>query len=298
MTLLQFYMRACQRISPGILKKQLFNVGLAKRPFFQTKNFSYSPKKIHVFRICTARHKLVENSFICFPKQLLHTSKPNSFPVPTPLLMMLYKFKGLKLLKWISVLVGRSGRQFYNKLPVSIQERVSRHKVAFTVLLITSLIIFYYSYKHHDLCPITGRRRWISFTRDQILVLSDMEFKSLKQANEKKFIDKNTNLYQVCNELVKIIVKQNSDIEQLKTLDWNLNVVHDDDTSNAFVLPNGEIFLFTGMIQLMNGWDELAFILCHEMAHSILGHAQVSYIGFTECYRTAENKTICIMLFC
>ena len=43
---------------------------------------------------------------------------------------------------------------------------------------------------------------------------------------------------------------------------------------NAFALPGGFIFVTRSLVELCDWeWDELAFILGHEMAHVILGHA-------------------------
>ena len=173
------------------------------------------------------------------------------------------------------MVVGRSGRKLYHRLPVKLQNQISRHRIVASCALAVSMVILYYSYKHYDICPLTGRKRWISFTREQILTLAEMDHKHLLETYQNKLIIKETGLYQICNSLVRALINHNSDIDAIKTINWNLNIVYDSETENAFVLPNGEIYLFTGMIELMNNWEELAIILSHEMAHSILGHAQV-----------------------
>jgi len=40
-----------------------------------------------------------------------------------------------------------------------------------------------------------------------------------------------------------------------------------DNTLNGFAGPGGHIFIFTGLLDTMNEADELAAVLCHEMAH-------------------------------
>jgi predicted Zn-dependent protease len=49
--------------------------------------------------------------------------------------------------------------------------------------------------------------------------------------------------------------------------------VLDDPTPNAFALPGGKIFLHTGILKLMDSESELAGILGHELAHSVLSHS-------------------------
>ena len=41
---------------------------------------------------------------------------------------------------------------------------------------------------------------------------------------------------------------------------------------NAFVLPNGQIFVFSGILQMCENDDQIGNILAHEMAHCVLGH--------------------------
>jgi Zn-dependent protease with chaperone function len=42
---------------------------------------------------------------------------------------------------------------------------------------------------------------------------------------------------------------------------------------NAFVLPNGKIFVFTGLLPVMRDADGIAAVLGHELSHVIAGHS-------------------------
>lgn len=52
---------------------------------------------------------------------------------------------------------------------------------------------------------------------------------------------------------------------------YEFNIV-EDPAPNAFALPGGKIFFHTGMLQLMDSEAELAGVLAHEIAHSVLSH--------------------------
>lgn len=52
---------------------------------------------------------------------------------------------------------------------------------------------------------------------------------------------------------------------------YEFNII-EDPTPNAFALPGGKIFFHTGMLQLMDSEAELAGVLAHEIAHSVLSH--------------------------
>ena len=269
------------------------NFGFKRRQFLQTKCIgTYQTTPRSILSMCQhLQNSYSEKMGTSLLSRLFHSSPRHFVP---PWLVILYKFKGLKVLKWLSVLVGRTARKFHNSLPPSIQQQISRHKVAFSSLFLVVLIILYFSYQHYDICPHTKRKRWISFTRKQILFLAETDHQKLLEMYKDKFVDKNLALYQVCNSLVKALIERNSDIDEVKSINWNLNVVKDNDIDNAFVLPNGEIYLFTGMIQLMNDWEELAIVLSHEMAHSILGHAQVNL--YIDLHHTVVKSFLCLML--
>lgn len=52
---------------------------------------------------------------------------------------------------------------------------------------------------------------------------------------------------------------------------YEFNII-EDPSPNAVALPGGKIFFHTGMLQLMNSEAELAGVMSHEIAHSVLSH--------------------------
>lgn len=49
---------------------------------------------------------------------------------------------------------------------------------------------------------------------------------------------------------------------------WELYVIEDDKTLNAFATPGGYIYIYTGLIKYLDNADDLAGVLGHEMAHA------------------------------
>jgi len=64
---------------------------------------------------------------------------------------------------------------------------------------------------------------------------------------------------------------------------WRVFVL-DKPEVNAFALPNGNIFVYKGLVDFVESDDELAVVLGHEMAHVILRHAaeKISYATLAE----------------
>lgn len=90
------------------------------------------------------------------------------------------------------------------------------------------------------------------------------------------------------------LLSANRHMPQIYTKTWTVTVLDDPKQVNAFVLPvvifwffiiiwtylhslvpkkNGNIFVFSGMLNMCANDDELGAVLGHEIAHCLLGHA-------------------------
>lgn len=54
---------------------------------------------------------------------------------------------------------------------------------------------------------------------------------------------------------------------------WQVYIVNDDNTLNAFAAPGGYIYVYTGLIKYLDHESDLAGVLGHEIAHADLRHA-------------------------
>jgi predicted Zn-dependent protease len=55
-------------------------------------------------------------------------------------------------------------------------------------------------------------------------------------------------------------------------LDWEFNVIKDDETANAFAMPGGKIAVYTGILPIAQNDEGLAVVMSHEIAHVIAKH--------------------------
>jgi beta-barrel assembly-enhancing protease len=53
---------------------------------------------------------------------------------------------------------------------------------------------------------------------------------------------------------------------------WETYIIHDDSVLNAFCVPGGYMYVYTGLIKYMKSEDELAGVMGHEMAHADRRH--------------------------
>lgn len=54
---------------------------------------------------------------------------------------------------------------------------------------------------------------------------------------------------------------------------WEVKLINDDKTLNAFATPGGYIYVYTGLIKFLASEDELAGVLGHEIAHAAQRHS-------------------------
>ncbi|EPQ29730.1 uncharacterized protein PFL1_02950 [Pseudozyma flocculosa PF-1] len=62
--------------------------------------------------------------------------------------------------------------------------------------------------------------------------------------------------------------------------DWELFVIDEPSEKNAFVLPGGKVFVFTGILPITANDDGLATVLGHEVAHQVARHSAEKVSGY------------------
>lgn len=54
---------------------------------------------------------------------------------------------------------------------------------------------------------------------------------------------------------------------------WQVHIIQDDETLNAFATPGGYLYFYTGLIKFLDNEDEFAGVFAHEIAHSAERHS-------------------------
>jgi predicted Zn-dependent protease len=54
---------------------------------------------------------------------------------------------------------------------------------------------------------------------------------------------------------------------------WQVKIIQDDKTLNAFCTPGGYIYVYTGLIKFLDSEDQLAGVMGHEIAHADKRHS-------------------------
>lgn len=131
---------------------------------------------------------------------------------------------------------------------------------------------WYYA-SHLERTPITGRRRFMMFSRKDLMAILEAEKETVNEMllASQLSLPSSDPTYQHVLSIISAIISKNWS-EHFKGIEWNLTVVNNPDVINAVCLPSGEIFVYSGLLKACRNDDELGFILSHEMAHAVLEH--------------------------
>jgi len=112
--------------------------------------------------------------------------------------------------------------------------------------------------------PITGRNQLIMIDEAQEMQLGLQSAKEIL-AKEKLSQDpqKNAMVRRVGQRIAKVTGKNYK---------WEFFVIDNDKEANAFCLPGGKVFVYSGLFKYISNDAELASVLGHEIGHAIARH--------------------------
>lgn len=124
--------------------------------------------------------------------------------------------------------------------------------------------------------PITGRTHRIGVSDQQILSLSNQEYKKYMSSAKKSTNAANTAMVQrVGRRLANAVEKylnNNGYANEVRNFAWEFNLVQDK-SANAFCMPGGKIVVYEGLLPYTQDETSLAIVLGHEIAHAVAKHS-------------------------
>lgn len=112
--------------------------------------------------------------------------------------------------------------------------------------------------------PVTNRTQFMMISPDQEMSLGATEAKKVLQTSK---ISKDKAL----QERVRRIGQRIAAVSGRSDFAWEFTVI-EDETPNAFCLPGGKVFFYTGILKITENDDQIATVMGHEIAHALARH--------------------------
>lgn len=112
--------------------------------------------------------------------------------------------------------------------------------------------------------PVTNRTQFMMISPDQEMALGATEAKKVVESSK-------ISTDRVLQERVKRIGQKIAAVSGQSDFVWEFTVIQDD-TPNAFCLPGGKVFFYTGILKITENDDQIATVMGHEIAHALARH--------------------------
>ncbi len=123
---------------------------------------------------------------------------------------------------------------------------------------------------------LTGRNQLTMIPESQLNAMSFSEYDNLLSEYEVEEGTPDAKLVKTVGVRIKNAVEKyfadEGMSDQLDGYEWEVNLLVDDETVNAFCMPGGKVGVFTGMMDIAETPGQLATVMGHEVAHAIAHH--------------------------
>jgi predicted Zn-dependent protease len=124
--------------------------------------------------------------------------------------------------------------------------------------------------------PITHRRGLHLVPETELLSMSLQQYDDvLKKSKLSTDTQKVEMVRRVGNRIAKAaeaFLAETGQRDKIKNYNWEFNLIQDDKTVNAWVMPGGKAAVYTGILPYTQNETGLAVVLGHEVAHALADH--------------------------
>jgi predicted Zn-dependent protease len=82
----------------------------------------------------------------------------------------------------------------------------------------------------------------------------------------------NEQAYKYVRDITKKLLRSGK-VAHANEFAWEVKIIDDDKTLNAFAVPGGYLYVYTGLIKFLDTEDQLAGVMGHEIAHAAQRHS-------------------------
>lgn len=112
--------------------------------------------------------------------------------------------------------------------------------------------------------PLSERTQLMLVSESQEIDMGEEAAAEIKQKNKNKLDTKYVNRIRTMSQKIATVANK-------PQYQWEFHVI-DEKTINAFCLPGGKVFVYTGLIEFADNDAQIASVIGHEVAHAIARH--------------------------
>jgi Zn-dependent protease with chaperone function len=137
--------------------------------------------------------------------------------------------------------------------------------------------VFYFS--NLEEVPVSKRKRFNCYSDASVEKEGQRLYQQIMAENRGSILPE----WDSRSRMVQRVMNRLIPVSEMEGVDWEVHVINSSEM-NAFVIPGGKVFVYSGILDITKNDDGLAAILGHEIAHNLAKHA-------------AENMSSMIPLF-
>jgi predicted Zn-dependent protease len=124
--------------------------------------------------------------------------------------------------------------------------------------------------------PITGRQSLHLVPESELLTLSLQQYNDVLQKSKLSTDNQKVAMVRRVGDRVakaaESFLAESGHKDLIKNYQWQFNLIEDDKTVNAWVMPGGKAAVYTGILPFTKDETGLAVVLGHEVGHALANH--------------------------
>ncbi|KAJ3212786.1 hypothetical protein HDU82_006418 [Entophlyctis luteolus] len=129
-------------------------------------------------------------------------------------------------------------------------------------------LIGLYYVTHLEQVPVSGRTRFMDMSKFEEDYMAKQAYEGIMHEFGHQIVPSSHPAAKFVNRVAWNLIK----VAGMSDVEWEVHLI-DNPQSNAFVIPGGKIFVFTGILPVVQNEDGLAAVLGHEIAHQLARHS-------------------------